>query len=312
MHAHTSGKLALPGVSLYYEVRGAGPALLIIPSGNGDATPFGPMADALAERYTVITYDRRGFSRSPLKGSVDDDLRIELDAYDAYRLLAHLAEPPAHVFGSSSGAIVALALLERYPKQIRTLVCHEPPLASVLPDAEQWLAFYAELYQTYRSSGVEEARAVFMEGMGMNVPTRPPKEVELPPDQLAAMLSRIRRNHTFWFEHEIRTYPAYVPDIALLRTLSDRLVLGNGSIGREHFPYRPNTVLSERIGKEIVHFPGGHVGYVTHPFEFAADLAGVLTARDEPLGADARDGQPSECAACAARARGSEAGVAGG
>ncbi|SDI16969.1 alpha/beta fold hydrolase [Nonomuraea jiangxiensis] len=281
MHPPVSGRLALPGAKLYYEVRGAGPALLIIPSGNGDATPFGPMADALAERYTVITYDRRGFSRSPVNGPVDDDLRIELDAYDAHRLLGHLAETPAHVFGSSSGAIVALALLERYPERVRTLVCHEPPLASVLPDSGRWLAFYADLYETYRGSGVEAARAVFLEAMGMNAPTRPPKEVELPPDQLAAMLARIRRNHVFWFEHEIRTYPAYLPDIPLLRTMSDRLVLGNGSIGHEHFPYRPNTVLSERIGLEIVHFPGGHVGYVTHPFEFAAELEGVLATRED-------------------------------
>lgn len=279
MHASAIGTFALPGASLYYEVRGAGPSLLIIPSGNGDAAPFGPMAQALAERYTVITYDRRGFSRSPLDGPVDDDRRIELDAYDAHRLLGHLAETPAHVFGSSSGAIVALALLERYPAGVRTLVCHEPPLASVLPDSGRWLAFYADLYDTYLDSGAERARTVFAEAMGMTSPTRPPKDAELPPDLLAAMLARIRRNHVFWFEHEIRTYPAYLPDIALLKTLSDRLVLGNGSVGREHFPYRPNVVLSERTGVEITHFPGGHVGYVTHPFEFAARLDGLLATR---------------------------------
>jgi len=278
MQRPTSGTLSLPGASLYYEVRGSGPALLIIPTGNGDGAPFGPMADALAGRYTVITYDRRGFSRSPLTGPVDDGRRLETDANDAHSLLDRLTESPAHVFGGCSGAIIALDLLARYPDQIRTLIAHEPPLASVLPDAAQWLEFYADLYDTYRRSGVEAARKIFRARMGMTGQTRPPPGAELPPQQLAEMLARIRDNQVFWFEHELRTFPAVVPDIAALACLSDRLVLAGGSTSREHHPYRPNTVLADRLGADVVDFPGGHVGYVTHPIEFADTLARVLTA----------------------------------
>src|SRR5437899_2858228 len=153
-------RLAVPGASLYYEVRGSGPALLIIPSGNGDAAPFLPLAETLSDEYTVITYDRRGFSRSPLNRPVGDD-RLSDDAHDIGALLDLLADGPAAVFGSSSGAIVALATLERHPDQVRTVIAHEPPLASVLPDAEHWLGFYADLYQTYRTSGVDAARKAF-------------------------------------------------------------------------------------------------------------------------------------------------------
>ncbi|MDP9870276.1 MULTISPECIES: alpha/beta fold hydrolase [Streptosporangium] len=280
MRTPTIDMLPLPGASLYYEVRGTGPVLLLIPSGNGDAAPLGPMADALADRYTVITYDRRGFSRSPLDGPVDGGRRLEADVDDIHRLLGHLARTPAHVFGSSSGAIIALALLERHPDQVRTLISHEPPLASILPDSDRWLGFYADLYDTYQSSGIEAAREVFRTRMGMTSPTRPPKDAELPPQQLAEMLSRLRRNQVFWFEHEILTYPAFVPDLAALESVSDRLVLAGGSASREHFPYRPNTVLAERFGIGIVDFPGGHVGYVTHPIEFAELLARVLGPRN--------------------------------
>ena len=43
----------------------------------------------------------------------------------------------AHVvFASSGGAVNALALVERHPEQVRTLVAHEPPLLHVLPDRE--------------------------------------------------------------------------------------------------------------------------------------------------------------------------------
>lgn len=270
------GRLAVPGASLYYEVRGAGPALLIIPSGNGDAAPFGPLADALADRYTVITYDRRGFSRSPLHQPVDDGQRLAVDALDVHLLLAELTEQPAHVLGSSSGAIVALALLERHPDHVRTLIAHEPPLASVLPDSARWLDFYDAVHDIYRNHGVAAAREAFRDGMGMPAQTRPPRGAELPPTQLAEMLARLRGNQVFWFEHELRTYPAFEPDFAVLKSLSDRLILAGSQTAREHFPYRPNTVLAEHLGVEITHLPGGHVGYVTHPAEFASALATVL------------------------------------
>ena len=45
-----SGHLAGPGASLDYEVRGQGPVLLFVPTGNGDATPFEALADMLADR----------------------------------------------------------------------------------------------------------------------------------------------------------------------------------------------------------------------------------------------------------------------
>lgn len=275
-----TGMLTVPGASIYYEVRGAGPALLIIPTGNGDATPFWAVADALASHFTVITYDRRGFSRSPVEGPVDDAFRLQTDAHDAHRLIDHLADGPAHVFGSSSGAIVAIALLERYPEQVRTLISHEPPLASVLPDAEQWLQFYTDLYELYQNSGVKVARQVFRARVGMNGETRPPKGAELPPERLAEMLDRIRHNQDFWFEHEVRTYPAFIPDTAKLKTVSHRLILAGGTTSRDHFPYRPNAILAERLGTDITHFPGGHGGYVTHPAEFADMLYRVLSRRN--------------------------------
>ncbi len=272
----TIDRLSVPGASLYYEVRGSGPTLLIVPSGNGDATPFAPLAQLLSDRYQVITYDRRGFSRSELNGPVEDCHRLDEDAADGRRLLEHLADGPAAVFGSSSGGIVALALLANHPEYVHTVVSHEPPLASVLPDADYWIDFYAEVYERFRASGVEAAQRAFRAGMGMERTTRPPRQTELPPKEREELLARIKRNHVFWFEHELRGYPAYLPDTARLRTLSDKLVLACSDTAREALPYRPNAVLAELLAKSIIHLPGGHVGYVTHPSEFASALDGIL------------------------------------
>jgi len=50
-----SRTLKVPGATLYYEVRGAGPVLLMIPGGPMDAGGFAPLADCLADRCAVVT-----------------------------------------------------------------------------------------------------------------------------------------------------------------------------------------------------------------------------------------------------------------
>ncbi|WP_419179557.1 alpha/beta fold hydrolase [Rhodococcus opacus] len=99
----------------------------MIPGANGVADAFRMVAGHLAERYTVALYDRRGFSRSHLDGPRDYDRRLETDADDVRRLIEHLSDEPATVFGVSSGGIVALEVLTRHPSVVRTLVPFEPP-----------------------------------------------------------------------------------------------------------------------------------------------------------------------------------------
>ncbi len=60
----TSGLIDIGTTKLYHEVRGSGPALLLITGGTGDADEWAQVAPTLAEDFTVVTYDRRGFSRS--------------------------------------------------------------------------------------------------------------------------------------------------------------------------------------------------------------------------------------------------------
>jgi len=271
-----TGKLSLPDASIYYEVRGSGPPLLLIPTGNGDATPFGPMADDLARQYTVITYDRRGFSRSTVFADVDDTRRVADDVADARHLIDQLGAGHADVFGSCSGGIVALALLQRHPERVRRLVAHEPPLASVLPDADSWLAYYDDLYATYRTEGLTAAKEAFRAHVGLGAETRPPPGSELPPERLEELLERLRHNLVFWFEHEVRTFPGHRLDLGALAAAADRLVLAGSTTGRDEFAYRPNQALAATLGLPLRHFPGGHVAHVTHPFAFATALRDAL------------------------------------
>jgi pimeloyl-ACP methyl ester carboxylesterase len=267
-------QLAVPGASLYYEVRGSGPALVLIPGGNGDAGPFTQLASELARRFTVISYDRRGFSRSALE-MPPDERRLETDGDDVIRLIDQHTQGPAWVFGSSSGAIVGLDVITRYPHRVSKLVAHEPPLLSILPDASKHLKFVDDVYETYRRSGVEEAMSVFSAAIGLQRPVASMPRGRLPPEA-AELMQRIHRNFVYWFEHELRQYPRVTPDFDRLQAVAGKIILAGGRESREQFPYQPNLVLAQRLGLEVIDFPGNHIGYVPHAAAFAEQLGNCL------------------------------------
>ncbi|MER6443922.1 alpha/beta fold hydrolase [Streptomyces venezuelae] len=274
----TIGHLRVNGATLHYEVRGHGPLLLLIPGGTGGAASFDGIADDLAAEYTVATYDPRGMSGS----SLDDpeaEQRVAQHADDAFRIL-HLLSPgePARVFGSSSGAITALHLLTAHPERVERLVAHEPPIVEVLPDAAEHRALIARVQATFRAQGLMPAMAVFAAGLQKDGDTTEPKaEIKLPP-QAEARAEQTMANLPYFVGRIVPSFMSYTPDIHRLEALSDRLVLACGQDSRGELPYRPAALLTERLGTELLHFPGGHTGLTTHPAEFGELLRKALRA----------------------------------
>src|SRR6266700_7402653 len=151
--------LKVPGAQLFYEVSGSGPLLILIPGAVGVGEVFHPLAHHLSAQYQVVTYDRRGFSRSQLDEPQDYEHRLATDTDDVRRLIEHLTDKPAIVFGNSSGAIVALEVLTHSPEWVQTMVAHEPPVVFLLPDAAKWWAFFDGVYDTYRKDGIPISHA---------------------------------------------------------------------------------------------------------------------------------------------------------
>src|SRR3954447_11641813 len=131
--------LDVPGARLHYDIRGHGPLLLLIPGATGTGESYSSLAECLAAHYTILTYDRRGFSRSLLDGPPADTHRLQADTDDVRRFVVNVSDAPAIVFGSSSGAIVALAVLTHHPSVVHTLVPFEPPAERLLPEGQRWL-----------------------------------------------------------------------------------------------------------------------------------------------------------------------------
>ena len=251
-------------------MHGQGPILILIPGASGEWDVFSQIALPLAAQYQVVTYDRRGFSRSELDGPQDYDHRLDSDTEDVRRLIQHLTDQPATLFGNSSGAIVALEVLNRYPEQMHRVVVHEPPAVKLLPDAAKWLAFFDEVYDTYRQSGVPKAMHQFASGTNsldhqllqrfMKGPTR----------------ERFLANASYWMEHELRQYPRVELDLDALAAHTRQIVLAGGRDSQNQMTYQPNKALAQKLGLNIVNFPGGHLGFMAHPAEFASELIDTL------------------------------------
>ncbi len=274
----TTGSLRVNGATLHYDVRGQGPLLLLIPGGAGGAAAFDGIVDDLAAEYTVATYDPRGMSRSTLDDP-EAEQRVAEHADDALRILDLLSPgEPARVFGSSSGAIAAVHLLTAHPERVERLVAHEPPLVEVLPDAAEHRALVARVQETFRAEGLMPAMAVFAAGMKKGGETAEPKaELKLPP-QAAARAERTMANLPYFVGRIVPRFMSYAPDVHRLEALSDRLVLACGQDSRGELPYRPAAFLAERLGTELLHFPGGHTGLTTHPAEFGELLRKAFRA----------------------------------
>ncbi|MCK7622279.1 alpha/beta hydrolase [Streptomyces sp. RS10V-4] len=278
MTTPTTGSLRVPGATLHYDVRGRGPLLLLIPGGTGGAAAFDGLVGDLAAEYTVATYDPRGMARSTL----DDpgaEQRVAEHADDAFRLLEALSPgEPARVFGSSSGAVAALHLLTAHPERLTRVVAHEPPVVEVLPDADRHRALLARVREVFRTEGVWPAMAVFAAGLrGDGAAAAPEPELRLPP-QAAARAEQTMAGLPYFVGRIVPAFMSYTPDTDRLAALADRLVLACGQDSRGELPSRPAAFLAERLGTELVHFPGGHTGTTTHPAAFAARLAAVLRA----------------------------------
>jgi pimeloyl-ACP methyl ester carboxylesterase len=266
----------VPSAQLSYEVSGSGSLLILIPGAAGVGEVFQHIALDLSARYQVVTYDRRGFSHSHLDGPQDYDHRLATDADDVRRLIEYLTDKPATVFGNSSGALVALEVLTYYPELVQTVVAHEPPVVSLLPDAAKWWAFFDGIYDTYRKDGIPKAKQQFANGTVGSI------DHQLMERYMTKQANEYTTaNAVYWMEHELRQYPRVELDLAALAVHAERIVLAGGRDSQDQLPYQPNRVLASALGLDIVNLPGGHLGFLSSPALFAKELMNAL--KDETI-----------------------------
>jgi pimeloyl-ACP methyl ester carboxylesterase len=107
------------GVELAYELRGAGSPLVMIHGAQGDQTMFSDLANRLADRFQVLTFDQRG---SGLSEKPHAAYSIALLADDTAALMDHVRFRAAHIIGVSMGGTIGQELALRHPAKVRSLI----------------------------------------------------------------------------------------------------------------------------------------------------------------------------------------------
>jgi pimeloyl-ACP methyl ester carboxylesterase len=284
----TTSTLEAPGATLTYDVRpgsGGDIPLFLIGSPMG-AAGFGTLASHFPDR-TIITYDPRGAERST-KADPSTESNPDQHADDLHRIIQEVGGP-VDLFASSGGAVNALALVTKHPEDVRKLVAHEPPLASLLPDVENAKAAVRAIGDSYQRGGFGAGMAHFMAITGhrgpfpddiARQPAPDPATFGLPTEDDGA------RTDVMLAQNLINT-THYEPDFDRLRAVSTHIVIAAGAESEGEMANRGAHAVADRLETETVIFPshhggflGGEYGWPGAPDAFAAKLRDVLEAED--------------------------------
>jgi pimeloyl-ACP methyl ester carboxylesterase len=263
------GMVKVNGAELYYEVRGSGPPLLMIHGTGADSGCYDQLAKRLATDFRILTYDRRGWSRSPrpsgwMKTSIDEQ------ADDAAWLLRATGNAPAIVFGSSSGGLIALDIALRHPDVVAGEVLHEPSVFTCLSQEfvkEQFAELNPVIEQELARGGPRAALDMLTQAWagkdGIDA---------LDP----ALLERWLSNADLMFGYEFPDMLlGFQPEPAAIAALKMTVKVMRAS---ESMPINAAAAewLASQLKTELVIAPGAHAAYCTRAEDFAAALYPVL------------------------------------
>lgn len=285
----TTHELELPTATIAYDLHGplptsdGRPPLLMIGQPM-DARGFGTLASFFPDR-TVITYDPRGLGRSTRRDGSDRNSPAQ-QADDLHRLITTLAVGPVDLFASSGGAVTSLALVAEHPADVRTLVAHEPPLLSVLPDADQAFAAERLVQRTYAEKGWGAGMAAFIAFSSARGPI--PDDFAAPdPSAFGLPTTDDGSRGDPLLSGASDDVTAHRPDVDALRSASTRVVVAAGIESKDLLTWRTSTALADALGTEVAVFPSHHGGFSGpefgqpgQPEAFAARLREVLAGAE--------------------------------
>jgi pimeloyl-ACP methyl ester carboxylesterase len=151
------------GTQIAYEKKGQGPALILV-DGALCYRSFGPMsalAELLAPHFMVYNYDRRGRGDS----SNSKPYTIEREVEDIEALLNE-AGGAAFIFGTSSGACLALEAALRLGDKIKKLAMYEPPYNSEESARKRYREYQKNLKELLADGKNGDAVVLFMQFVG--------------------------------------------------------------------------------------------------------------------------------------------------
>lgn len=258
-----------PDCTIAFSVQGEGPLLFLVGAPAGRAG-FAALAHELAGRFSVVTHDPRGIGASrAVRGMTEPT--PEVLAEDLAALVDRFTGRPALFVGTSGGAVTLLELAKQHPHLVGRAVLHEPPLVSLLDDAD--LAGRAAAAFTAAEADPQRAVQEFFDLSGAAHHTGPD---QTPPAHMALPelpTEELDKNRYFLGRMAGPTV-FYVPDIEATRQVP--VTLCAGSLSHHQMARRATQALAGLLGLPLVDMPGNHVGASAEAAEFARALVPLL------------------------------------
>jgi len=134
------GFIKVNDISMYYEVYGEGPPLVLIHGSGQSIIDMAAQIDGFRDRYQIIVADSRAHGKS---GMTEQQMTYRQMASDWASLIAELATEPARVIGWSDGGNIALELARAHSELIDRVAVMGANLApdesAVYPWAVNWV-----------------------------------------------------------------------------------------------------------------------------------------------------------------------------
>ncbi len=249
------------GVQLYYELSGTGEIPIVFVHGAWVSHyQWNLIVPKLTHSFRVLTYDRRGHSRSQRPAGQGS---VRKHVADLAALIEHLGLAPAWIAGNSSGASITLRLAGERPDLFRGLIAHEPPLFALLaqdpvtePILQQIRKGIAAVVERFATHGHAAAAEQFVEMM-----LGPGTWAQLPPDLKQIY---IENAPTFVDDAHDPELPYFDP--AWVQAFSHPSLLSKGEKSPPTFAPVVAKIAGALPKAEVVMYPGaGHIPHVTHP-----------------------------------------------
>jgi pimeloyl-ACP methyl ester carboxylesterase len=251
------------GVDLHVERRGHGERVVLVHGSWGDASNWAGIVDALAEHHEVVTYDRRGHSRSgdgPGPGSRHQD------AEDLAALVEDLGSERVHVVGNSFGGAITLTFVATRPDLVVSAAVHEPPVFGLLDGTDD-----ETVSQTLAATteAEDQVRALLLAGRHDDAARHFVDEVAFGPgawQQLPADKKTMFVRNAATYLDELQDPEALTVDAAALAATSVPLRITHGTLSPPTFVATARRVSELVPDARLEVLDGvGHVPQLTHP-----------------------------------------------
>lgn len=246
------------GTKLYYEVKGKGPAMVLIHGWTLDTAMWDPQFDEFSKQYKVLRYDLRGYGKSAPKNYEPFTHHDDLKALMNYLKIDHAA-----IIGLSMGGTIAINFTLTYPERASALITVDSSIENCTsPHMAAFNKSMTPIFSKGKAESIESARKYWMMMPLFSAANRNPR--------CASKLKEIVGRYNGWdFVNDDKIVPLNPIPEKRLHEIKVPTIVVIGELDDPGFQDIARIISSGVKGSQKVTMKGvGHMSNMENPEEF--------------------------------------------